>query len=113
MRGWTAIVGALKYARAWLLGDRATLAQRYDRFDTCRQCSIMQAHEVAGMGAMFCGTPVQDRGEDGCGCLVGYVSRRRAVGILATEHPAELIVSAARPAGKVVVGSERCPRGKW
>jgi hypothetical protein len=94
----TLIKGGKKYARALAAGDRATPCDRMQRHATCRDCPSMQTIAVPKMcGAKFqtCGEFAQET-RSTCGCIVGVTYRGREL-----------------PAGKVRVGSERCPQGRW
>lgn len=81
------IYGAAKFAAAWATGDVATAETTEARRAVCRQCPS-RVRAIAP-GAVFesdwCGRPLKETGAT-CGCLI-Y--------------------------GKTMIGSERCPQGKW
>jgi hypothetical protein len=63
----------------------------------CKVCPHFSTHESAieGVQKHYCGVPFKV--DDGsCGCLLGVT-----------------VKGEFRPGGKILVGSERCPGGKW
>jgi len=103
---WTAFRGAGRYARALAEGDVASPTDAANRLSVCLACP----HATRGLEksiaegpaqGVYCGQPLLERMEDDnptptCGCPV------------AITVAGEFI-----PAGKTLVGSCRCPQGKW
>jgi len=100
---WTALKGGGRYLAAVATGDAALEAVQRFRADVCRTCEHAKDRAVFVNGepviAWYCGEPFEDRGEgEPCGCLVG---------ISVDGEPLQ------HAAGKAVLDSEECPRGKW
>jgi len=98
---WLAVTGAAKYAEAVARGDIATLPVQADRAARCRECPVRTERPMNGSAGTvgYCGTPFENRPDaalPSCGCL--------------TTCTIDGVVYAA---GKTVVGSERCPGGRW
>ncbi len=98
MKLGTLIVGGTKWARAIATGDRASQCDAAQRHAACCDCPSMKTTAVpVKVGASFqtCGEFAQET-RSTCGCVVGVTYE-----------------GASFPAGKVRVGSERCPQGRW
>lgn len=98
---WVAMEGAGKYRDAVARGDIASAAEQDRRVRACAACPVRtsEPEPVTGSDKHWCGPRLDDSGladGKGCGCLVAL-----SVG------------GQALPAGKTVVGSERCPNGRW
>lgn len=97
---WTAVEGASKYRDAIANGDVADDLVAQVRAEVhCGQCPSARRVDKAGIQRTFCGEPFENRMNTAlptCGCLV-------AVTVNGETHPA----------GKTVVGSEKCPQGKF
>lgn len=94
----TLIKGGTKYARAVARGDACTKWNRAYRHSVCQACPSMRTIAVPKLrGAEFqtCGEFAQET-RSTCGCIVGVTYKGREF-----------------PAGKVRVGSEKCPQGRW
>lgn len=116
MSAWTAIVGASKYAAAVASGDIADGEAQRLRIARCRTCPSLRVHSVPLIGAWsgFCGPPFVDRtgeAEPSCGCLVASAPAQPTDGDPVTIRLR--VLAALTPAGKLCVGSERCPSGRW
>ncbi len=96
---WVALRGAARYAQAVASGDVADDATARERVAVCSVCPVhdVVATSKAGVFAGYCGT--SDVPGVSCGCLVTL-----------TVFGDDRTMTAA---GKTLVGSERCPRGKW
>lgn len=91
---WTGLEGARKYVEAVAAGDVASEAEIERRMQACRACTAptpLPANPRVTLG--YCGPAFTDLTHEGiaieersCGCLI---------------------------MGKVMVESEKCPRGKW
>lgn len=98
---WTAMDGATKYREAVAAGDVASKSEQRRRLRVgCRGCERITTERSAmpGVTKWYCGRAFEDRTAEGgtCGCLVALRVMGRTLA-----------------AGKVVVGSERCPMGRW
>lgn len=115
-QGWTAVRGARRYASAIVRGDFVDEAAAQERAHHCRACNAATCNRAAGtrIVAVTCGRELVDRSdapiEPTCGCLVLWIENRDM--LAAGTTPAEAVAS-ARPAGKLLVAGERCPRGLW
>lgn len=108
-RVWVAMKGASKYLAAVAAGDVAGEDRQGRRLATCRGCPWRTVRAVTlptlTVDVWHCGEPFVEHlgpevfpGSRVCGCLVGISVHGEMVD---------------RAAGKVVVGSESCPQGRW
>jgi len=104
-RWWTATKGAAKYAAAVAGGDIASPETQALRLVRCSDCQAATRRLFLGRRALWCGEPFVETA-DTCGCLLACEAEPQ-VGVV-TINGAALV-----PAGKLEVGSERCPRGVW
>lgn len=134
-RWWTCVKGAAKYLEAWAAGDRAAPVERARRANTCAVCPALTRWRVPALAQSMGFAPVYytcgERERDGedvpvrertCMCVV-LAQAVEAEGETREDDAAEgtlgrvthLTVGgvAVESAGKVIVGSERCPRGNW
>ena len=100
---WVALRGAERWVRAIAAGDVADDAAARSRVAVCDRCEACTREGLDALAVpvtkMYCGPALEDRtgkAEPTCGCLVGLT-----------------VEGVADPAGKTMVRSERCPRGKW
>lgn len=103
---WTAFRGASRYIRALAAGDIASPSDAANRLSVCLACP----HATRGLEksvaegpaqGVYCGQPLLEQLEDDnptptCGCPVALS-----------------INGVFEPAAKVLVGSSRCPQGRW
>jgi len=119
MSGWTAIKGAAKYAAAVALGDIALPQLQEERAAQCRVCPhlTMRRGLIPGRLTGWCGPALREQtSPPTCGCLVLWADSGLSVDIEAlgdADTMRGVFRGYAAPAGKVTVGSERCPQGKW
>lgn len=93
-KAWQAAKGAERFVSAMATGDIASAPVVAARLSECRKCATRVRITIDGANAEsdWCGPPLEDHQNHtdpfrrSCGCLI---------------------------AGKVRVGSELCPRGKW
>ncbi len=100
-QAWTAVKGAARYVAAVASGDVVTTTEAIGRLARCQRCEAFTERPdpvrltIDGtpteLHAYYCGEPFKESART-CGCLL-------AVG--------------QSPAGKMLVGSEQCPRGEW
>jgi hypothetical protein len=123
---WTALEGSEKYLEAIEAGDVADAAVAQTRASICAACPACTRDqrfirdEAVVVG--WCGKRFEDRceaAEPTCGCMV-WQKVELSVGwtggldkTVTPEVGRERDWGRAVAAGKTMVGSEKCPRGKW
>lgn len=96
---WVSLKGAAEYFRSVADGDVAFEPVQQERLEKCQACKLSTTTKgtSAPGSSRWCGPKFKDQGPGKpCGCLVGMT-------VEGVEYPA----------GKAVVGSERCPLDKW
>ncbi|MBS0187282.1 MAG: hypothetical protein JSS51_04390 [Planctomycetes bacterium] len=107
MKAWQAIKGASKYAKSIATGDVASDEEQRRRLEVCGQCKTRQRRRKhSGYRTLWCGEPFVPEPGVNCGCLLAATHENAAVRVTVDGQELE-------PAGKLVVGSERCPAGRW
>lgn len=103
---WTAFGGAYRYIKALAAGDVAPPNEAAKRLGICLACpyatrGLEKQIKEGPAQAIYCGQPLLEQLEDDnpnptCGCPVALS-----------------INGEFEPAAKVLVGSCRCPQGRW
>ncbi len=107
------MTGAAKYIAAIASGDIASCDQMSERIVQCANCDSRKVKRetwtalFGGPRTSWCGEPFIAEEGKSCGCLV-MAEADQGAKVTITVHGREY-----EPAGKTVVASERCPRGKW
>ena len=96
---WAAVKGGWRYLEAISTGDVSPDAISSERLEACKGCNALElvATSKPGVAAAYCGRGEPMSGGPTCGCLVGITVEREPI----------------KPAGKLLVGSEACPRYLW
>lgn len=96
---WVAVKGGWRYMSAMAHGDTAAPEAAAERLDICRACAACELVQTgrADLQASYCGTGAWQQDGPTCGCLLAVTLQGRPI----------------EPAGKLLVASEACPRGKW
>jgi len=96
---WVAVRGGWRYLSAMVHGDITSDHAALQRLDVCQRCGAFETVQTGrtDLLASYCGKGVHDADGATCGCLLAVTIQGRPIA----------------PAGKLMVATERCPRGHW